>query len=249
MKPRTLARIAATTGALFATTAQAQPVIGTRVGVEATTDWRERGLSWSDGKPAAGAFARVPLTSAFALDVDAITLRESARHGGADAGVIVAPRYTLTTGGWGFSAGARGNIFVGRSGMSYGEIVAEAERTIGPVQLSAGAEFAPSQNAIGGHNLHLGAQASVGLPLTPLTVYGGIGHTSGSSRDDPRAWRLRPGGSYTDHRIGIEHASPFVSVGLRYSGTSISADEVDRSNPFTDRHYGSRVVAYVRLST
>jgi hypothetical protein len=228
--------------------AQAQSAAGAQVSLEGVTDLRKRGLSWSDGKPAVTLSATVPVSYDFSVDADAASLRNSARHGGADLGLTIAPRYTIEAGGWGLTAGARGNVFIGRAGMSYVELVAEVERTLGPARLVVGADFAPSQNAIGGHNLHLGADLSVGVPGLPLTIYGGLGRTSGSNDGKPRVSRLRPGGSYWDHRVGIEHAKGALTMGISYTGTSIDADEVDRLSPYYDGHHGSRVLAYMRFT-
>jgi hypothetical protein len=245
---RNLCWTAALCGGLLATAAQAQSTNNVQVSLEGTTDLRNRGLSWSDGKAAVALSATVPASYDLAVDLEAASLRDSARHGGADLGLTIAPRYTLERGGWGLTGGVRGNVFVGRSGMSYVELTAEVERTLGPAQLVVSADFAPSQRAIGGHNLHLGADLSVGIPGVPFTVYGGIGHTSGSSGDKPRAARLRPGGDYWDHRVGVERSEGSLAMGVVYSGTSIDADEVDRLSPYYDRHYGSRVLAYLRFT-
>jgi hypothetical protein len=234
-------------GGLFFVDAHAQSAAPT-VSFEAETDHRERGLSWSDGKAAIGASASVPLTYDLGIDLDAVTLRDSARHGGADLGLTLAPRYTLRSGGWDFTAGLRGNVFVGRSGTSFVELTGEVARTLGPAQLVVGAAFAPSQDAIGGSNLYLDAQLSASIPGTPVTLYGGLGHTSGTFNGDPRVARLRPGGDYLDHHLGVEYTDANLAAGLRYSGTSIGADEVDPPSRWTDRHYGSRIMAYLRFT-
>lgn len=249
MKIRVLAWTVVTCSGAIAGASHAQPVIGPEIAVEATTDERQRGLSWSDGKAALTASATVPVTYDLAFDLEAVTLRDSARHGGADAGLTLAPRYRVINGAWNVTAGLRGNVFVGRSGMNYVELTGEVEHTIGPAQLIAGVDFAPSQDAIGGRNLHVEVQASAGIPGMPLTVYGGIGHTTGPSNDRPRASRLRPGGDYTDYHLGIEHSRSNLSFGLRYSDTSIDADDVNQALSYNDQHYGSRLLAYARISS
>lgn len=247
MTLRVLVLAAAACSGLLASVSHAQPVLGPEIAVEAVTDLRERGLSWSDGKAAFGVSGRVPVTYDLAFDLEAVTLRDSARHGGADVGLTFAPQYQLVSGAWGINAGVRGNVFVGRSGMNYIELTGEVEHTIGPARLIAGIDFAPSQDAIGGRNLHVELQASAGIPGTPLTVYGGLGHTTGSHNDRPRSWRLRPGGDYTDHHLGIEHARANLAFGLRYSATSIDADEASLAEPYYDRHHGARLMAYARI--
>jgi hypothetical protein len=246
---RLLCAIAAAGGSgLVAAAAHAQSGAGVHVSIEGVTDLRKRGLSWSHGKPAATSSATLPVSYNLLVDMEAATLRDSARHGGADLGLTIGPRYTIEAGGWGLTAGARGNIFIGRGGMSYVELVGEAEHTLGPAKLVIGADFAPSQSAIGGHNLHLTADMSVGIPGLPLTIYGGIGHTSGSDDGKPRATRLRPGGSYWNHQVGVERSRGALAFGVSYTGTSIAADQVDKFSPYYDRHHGSRVLGYMRLT-
>lgn len=242
--------VAALCGGLLPAGAQAQSGAQSAptFSLEAETDHRVRGLSWSDGKAALSAAASIPVTYDLGVDLDAVTLRDSPRHGGADIGLTVAPRYTLRSGGWDVTGGLRGNVFVGRSGTSYVEITGDVARTLGPAQLIVGASFAPAQDAIGGSNLYLDAQLSTSIPGTPVTLYGGIGHTSGSTRDPVRAARLRPGGAYLDHHVGAEYTDANLALGLRYSGTSIGRDEVDRFSRYADRHHGARVMAYLRFT-
>ncbi|MFC0205474.1 TorF family putative porin [Novosphingobium soli] len=215
---------------------------------EAETDRRERGLSWTDGKSTLGMSLAVPVTYDLSIDFDAFALRNSARHGGADAAVTIAPRYTIRSGGWDLDASVRGHVFVGRAGTSYVEVAGRVARTLGPVQVAAGAAFAPGQDAIGGSNLYVDGDVAAGIPGTPVTVYAGLGHTSGSGQDDPRAARLRPGGDYLDHHVGAEYAAARFAAGLRYSDTSIDRDEIDRASPWVDGHYGRRLVAYFRFT-
>jgi hypothetical protein len=229
---------------------QAQAVLQTQVTLEGTTDQRERGLSWSDGRSTVSLRASIPASNAVTFDLEGLALRDSARHGGADAALRIMPRYGVSAAGWTFSAGARGNIFAGASGMNYAELTGEAEYTLGPARLIAAIDFAPSQKALGGSNLHVEAQASASIPGLPVNVYAGVGHTTGAARDGARglkAARLRPGGDYTDYHLGVEHMISSLGFGLRYSGTTIDREDVNQFSAFTDRHTGARVVAYLRF--
>lgn len=219
--------------------------------VEATTDLRERGLSWSDGKAAMSLDATLPVSQSVSVDLGAASLRDSARHGGADLGLSVAPEVSLlSTGGWTLSAGATGHVFVGGSGLSYGELNSTLAYAIGPAQLSFGASFAPSQKAIGGSDLYLEGNATVGIPGTALTLYGGGGYSTGSTRDTAlaaeRVRRLRPEGSYWDYYLGLEHQMDRLALGLRFTGTSIGDDLAP--NRYIDRDTGSRLAAYLRFT-
>ena len=217
---------------------------GATFDVAATTDERRRGLGWSDGDASVSAGVGSRLAG---LDVRArvTALRGSARHGGADAVADL----TIGTGwdlaGLTLRAGATGHLFAGaRGGLDYGEINGDASYSLGPVQVEAGVRFAPSQRAIGGSNLYAFAGANAGIPATPWTVFASVGRSMGSD-DRLRSDRLRPGGDYTDWRIGVDHVAGPITVGVDYTGTDLSDGAVD---PIGDRrNSGDRVLARVRF--
>ncbi|TCM34466.1 TorF family putative porin [Novosphingobium aerophilum] len=235
---------------VFPAHSQAQSAAAS-VSLEATSDLRARGLSWSGGRAAMAVDASLPLSSDVSIDLGAASLRDSARHGDADIGLTLSPELTLYSGGgWTLSAAATGHVFVGASGLSYGELGTRLSRTIGPARLDLGASFAPSQKAIGGSDLYLEANAAVGIPGTALTVYGGGGYSTGSTRNSAlaamRVQRLRPDGSYWDHYLGVEQQMDRLALGLRYTGTSIGDDLAP--GRYRDRHTGSRIAAYLRFT-
>lgn len=219
---------------------------GPEVSVGVSSDDRRRGLSWSGGKAALDAAVYVPLGNAFTIGAEAMTLRGSRRHGGADAGVDLSAGYRRDSGPWQLTAGAVGHVFPGEGRLDYVEVEAGAGYLIGPAQLGLHVSYVPSQNAIGGDNLYLGAGADVAVPGTPFTLIGGIGRSSGSVDNAVRAMRLRPGGTYWDYRLGVEHVRGPLAAGLRYTDTSIDRGAV--AGPYVDRHHGARVAAYLRLS-
>lgn len=243
---RTLAMSAIVSGLLCAGQAHAQASRSFGATFEAVTDLRDRGISWSDGGSALRLDATAPLTPDLAIDARAVTLRGSDRHGGSDLGLFISPNYQFHVAGWRLSAGATGHIFVGEGGLNYIELEGDVSRSIGPLQFVAGASFAPSQNAVGGSNLYLHADAVVGIPGSPVTIYGGAGHTAGSGNGTPRARRLRPDGDYSDWYAGAERVYGPAALGLRYSDTSIGPSL--EPGEFVDDDTGARLVAYARVS-
>lgn len=221
-------------------TAAPQDSTDLRFALEASSDERVRGLSWSEGRAALGVSARVGLASGLSAEAAAMTLRGSARHGGADGLVRLGAGYDFDLGGWRLGAGARGYLFAGGiGGLSYAELEARAGYSLGPAALRAALRYAPLQDAIGGSNLHAALDADLGVPGTPFTLYAGVGHSNGAVRDPLRAQRLRPGGSYWDWSLGGEWVSGPVVVGARYTDTSVPEAAA--------RHAGSRLSGYVRL--
>jgi hypothetical protein len=113
--------------------------------------------------------------------------------------------------------------------------------------VNAGADYAPSQSAIGGDNLYLHAGAQAGIPGTPWTVLAGVGHSTGKTEDAFRAARLRPGGDYSDWRVGVEHVTGPVTLGLDYVGTDVSERAASAFALADARHSGDRIVGRVRF--
>lgn len=214
--------------------------------VEGATDERRRGISWSDGDAIVAASATASIPAGFDLGVRAVTLRGSAGHGGADAVFDVTGGYAIRSGGWRFDAFARGHLFSGGRGrLDYVEGGVQASYLIGPADVGVQFLYAPSQAAIGGDNLHLGATARIGVSTTPYSVIGGIGRSSGRVGDPVRAARLRPGGGYTDWSLGVERSSGPLTLGLVYSGTDIRDGVAGRDG--RAGHVGDRLTARIAM--
>jgi hypothetical protein len=131
--------------------------------------------------------------------------------------------------------------------MDYVEGAVSASYAYGPLYATLGATAAPSQRAIGGSNVYLYASANAGIPGTPLTILGELGHSTGSVSDPVRAERLRPGGSYTNWRLGLEHRRDRLTLGVDYVGTDV--DRTGDANRFADRgNVADRVLGRVQIS-
>lgn len=215
------------------------PAQGPRFQLEVASDERVRGLSWSEGKAAVTVGARVPVLADVELSAAATTLRGTARHGGADALLRLGAGWSREVGsGWRLGLGATGYVFAGASGYNYAEVEARAGYSLGPATLRAALRYAPEQAAIGGSNLHAAMEADFGVPGTPVTLYGGVGHSSGNVSDPPRAQRLRPGGDYWDWSLGGEWIEGPAALGVKWTDTSAGPSW---------SHAGARVTGYVRL--
>ena len=217
--------------------------------IEAATTWQERGLTQSQGRAAVQLAAGWAPADRVQIDATLTTLRTSARHGGSELGLVVAPRLAGDLGAWRWRAGLAGHVFDGRGKLAYGELQAGFDRTLGPAQLAIGADYAPPQQAIGGDNLHLHAVIASALPGTAFTVHAGGGYSLGKARSDGRAWRLRPEGDYGDIHAGIAHVSRRVTLGLRATAT-IGSRQPDPAAQAAGlpRRDGARLIGYLRLT-
>lgn len=236
--------------ALIATlpAAQAQAQVRPHASVEATTDERRRGISWSDGQGALAASARLDFSNGFDLGVRGVATRGDPRHGGADAVIEPTLGYSQLVNGFRLDAFATGHIFTnGRGPLDYYEGGAGASYTLGPAEAGVEARYAPSQDAIGGSNLYLGLRGRVGVPLTPFSFTASAGRSSGDTDDATRAARLRPDGRYYDWSFGVQHATGPLVLTVEYTGTDI--DNERSASPFAARNNaGDRIAARAALS-
>ena len=233
---------------LAATAVPAHAQVTPHASVEATTDERRRGISWSNGEGALAASARLDLSSGFDVGVRALTTRGDPRHGGADAVFEPTLGYSQLVGGFRLDAFATGHVFTNGNGpLDYYEGGASANYSLGPAQAGIEARYAPSQDAIGGSNLYLAARARVGVPLTPFSFTASAGRSSGVVDDFVRAARLRPDNTYYDWSLGVQHATGPLVLTVEYTGTDI--DNTRALSPFAARNNaGDRIAARAAIS-
>lgn len=214
---------------------------------ETTTDHRRRGVSWSEGRAAAELSAGIQPMAGIRLDSAIATLRNSARHGGADAVTDLSVGVSHGQGPVRVDAGMVAHVFSGGRGrLNFVELTMGAGTLIGPVGIDVGLSYAPDQSAIGGDNLYVYARGEAAVIGTPLTLNAAIGRSTGATNDPLRAARLRPGGAYTDWTLGVDNVSGPLTIGLSYVGNDAPA--AIPGSPPELRHTGDTVVARVRIS-
>lgn len=212
-----------------------------------TLDERRRGLSWSGGDVSTNASVGLSFSD-LRVGAGVTALRGSPRHDGSDAlfdfDVSYIGKFGLFHAGPTFAA----HVFTGHGAMNYVEVGGLAGASFGPASLDLVLNYAPSQSAIGGDNLYVGGQIEVGIPVTPFTVSASLGHTSGGTNDPWLAARLRPTGSYTNYRFGIDYVMGPIRLGAAYSGTNVDQDRVVLS-PYADLpNSGGRFLVSAGLS-
>lgn len=114
--------------------------------------------------------------------------------------------------------------------------------TAGPATLTAGAAYAPKQQAIGkwyntgadaaagiyndpgakDDNLYLWGDAAVGIAGTPITAKAHIGHSWGQDGLGPNATAIAPTGKYWDWSLGADVTWQNLTFNISYVDTDIS---------------------------
>jgi uncharacterized protein (TIGR02001 family) len=226
MRRRLFTLLAAASGALAACPAHAQIGVGGGFTITGrgtlTTDFRHRGISRSDGDPAAQGTATLSHDSGFYAGLWGSSLTEASPAGELQVEYYAGFSREIAS-GTDIDAGLVYTSFPDASVLvdpDYVEAYASLSHTLGPVTAEAGVFYAPEQDAFGGRdNLYLYGDVTAGIPFTPLTVIGRLGYTSGG---------LAPGsGEYVDWRVGVEADRGPFRFGLSYVDTDLDLPNGD----------------------
>lgn len=192
------------------------------------TDYRFRGISRSDGDPAAQLSVTFSHDRGFYAGARGTTLKGvdpfRARHPGfGDLGDVQLDLYAGWRadlgGGFDLDAGLLYYAFAGGEGATdHVEPYASLSWLIGPAQLTGGAKYAPAQDGTGGEDmLYLFGQVDVSVPFRPWRF------TAQAGRQDWGAF-----GSYWTWSLGARHqlralGLPAAEIGLSYVDTDLPA--------------------------
>ncbi len=164
----------------------------------------------------------------------------------------------------------------GADTTDFAELFARLSGDIGPLSLTAGVAYAPSQESLGKvyrtgaaaaaglpddpgdkeENLYLSGDAVYGVAGTPLSLKAHIGYSNGNSGLGPNGTSIAPTGSYFDWMLGANVTPvPGLTVSLAYVDTDISASDsaylqpnFSRGQDGTGSIAGSTVVASISAS-
>ena len=204
--------------------------------VAGVSDYRFRGLTQSDGDPAAQATVTVTHESGLSAGVFVSTVAgrdpgdSLAGAGGVEADLFATYSRTLASGLKG-EVGATYYVYPdNRSGRNtdYFEPYAALAYDLGPAQARLSAAYAPSgQSALQDRDrLYVAGDLRVGVPTTPVTLLGHVGRSSGAPGLVRALGRER---DYVDWSAGFEATQGPVVIGARYVDTHVS-DRVGLAN-------------------
>jgi uncharacterized protein (TIGR02001 family) len=190
------------------------------------SDYRFRGVSRSDEDPAAQVGIMVRHDSGFYAGArgtslrgnDSYRLRNPAFRDQGDVQMDLYAGYGRSLGGgFDLDAGLMYYAFAGGAGATdYAEPYASLSYLIGPVQMTGGAKYAPSQAATGHQDmLYLFGQVDISIPFRPWSF------SAQAGRQDWGAY-----GSYWNWSLGTRYhvRIPGIAgseIGLRYVDTSL----------------------------
>jgi uncharacterized protein (TIGR02001 family) len=198
------------------------------ISAEATlfSDYRFRGISRSDEDPAAQAGIQLRHESGLYAGArgttlggnDRFRLRNPAFRGQGDVQLDLYAGYGRSLGGgFDLDAGLMYYAFAGGAGATdYVEPYASLSYLIGPVQMTGGAKYAPSQAGTGHEDmLYLFGQVDISVPFRPWSFSVQAGRQDWGANGS--YWNWSAGGRYHVQIAGI----PNTEMGLRYIDTDL----------------------------
>ena len=211
-KPITAAALLLALAGATAASAQDAPagVWDVSVDVGVVSDYRFRGLSLSGEDPAVQASLVAAHASGWFGEVFVSSIEEYG-FGLDGEGAKVEVDYTL---GWsgevnGFEVqvAASAYTYPGGTDVDYIEFPAEIGRSVGPVTLTVGAAYAPSQTALGYEdNRYVWTSGEYALGASNAALFASVGHEDGA---------YAPGGK-TDWAVGGRLPIDRVTLGISY---------------------------------
>lgn len=151
--------------------------------VALVTDYRFRGVSFSNGDPAIQGGIDIAHSSGFYVGTWGSSIEDSPTFGEMELDIYggwsgdVTPGLTVDVGLLYYAYPAKDN---GGGPSDYFEPYASISTTVGPVGATLGVAYAWDQDSLGDQdNLYIYTDLEAGIPSTPITVSGHLGYTDG----------------------------------------------------------------------
>lgn len=191
--------------------------------VTGVSQYRLRGISVSDEKPALQASLTATHQSGFYAGLWGSSLKGFGTYGGADTELDAIAGYSHALDSATMDGGLVVYTFPGTHGHTYTELFASISHPIGPVNAKFGLNYAPKRRSIGNAD-HFYSYADLAMPLqdTPVTLKAHLGYTTGTG-----SIYAGPQGHYLDYSLGAELTWRMLNIGLSYVGTNISRAQAD----------------------
>ncbi|MEY2944194.1 MAG: hypothetical protein RLY97_2208 [Pseudomonadota bacterium] len=216
------------------------------------SQYKFRGLTQSDSKPAVQAAITLSHTSGFYVSmwgssgassrVGPKTTYASPNEG---SEIDIYGGYTHAIGKTGitFDGGVYGYIYPNVSNYNLYEVYASLSKAYGPVTAKVGVNWAPKQNyfTLAGTATKYNMYEYLSLAYTPasapVTVHGYVGHTGGG---------LNFVKQYIDYNVGVSYKWKMLTLDLSAVGTNISKSDVAKS---TGLAWSTAAGSYANTST
>ncbi len=185
------------------------------------TDYRFRGVSLSDRDIAGQASIVATSKIGFFASIWGSTIEpigayvdKDGFHNGSEQEIDLTAGFTKTFGAITPTIGALYYVYPGGRGVSYIEPFATIAGTLGPVGLTAGVNYVPSQSHTGNNdNLYLWLLGTYGIGKSPFTVKASVGREKGAFDYGSS--------SKIDYMVGVDAKYKFLTLGVQYIGNDL----------------------------
>ncbi|MBA4752255.1 MAG: hypothetical protein H2055_08540 [Sphingopyxis sp.] len=209
------------------------------------SDYRFRGVSQSDKEMAVQGGLTLTHESGLYAGVWASNLAGWGTFGGANMELDLIGGYKLPLGDKAaLDVGLVWYMYPGGANDSdFAEPYVKLTGTAGPATLTAGAAYAPKQQALANvsnapntrgqkdDNLYLWGDGAVAIAGTPFTAKAHIGYSDGNPGLGPNGTSVAPTGRYWDWSLGMDASWRNLTLNLSYIDTDISKSEAARLQP------------------
>lgn len=209
--------------ALIATPAMAQDSgISVSGNVAIASDYRFRGVSFSDGDPTLQGGIDLGHESGFYLGTWASTISGGSAYGEMELDIYGG--YAADLGSVSIDAGLLYYIYptgdIANVDTDYFEPYASISTDLGPVSATLGAAYAWKQDSLGNNdNVYVYTDLEAGIPDTPISLSAHVGYTDG-------IFATEGDGTSFDWGLGASYAvTEAVSLGVNYVATEGTAVE------------------------
>lgn len=212
-----------------------------------TSDYRFRGVSQSDEGMAVQGGITLSHESGLYVGAWGSNLAGWGTFGGANMELDLIGGFKFPIGEGTLDAGLVWYMYPsGADTTDFAELFAKLSGAVGPVSLTAGVAYAPSQEALGNafpvgapadpgdkeDNLYLSGDAVFGVADTPISLKAHIGYSDGNPGLGPNGTSVAPTGTYFDWLIGADIVPiSGLTLSVAYVDTDISESEADLIRP------------------
>ena len=197
------------------------PAVTISGGATLVSDYRYRGVSQSDRRPAIQGNLAITSSSELYAAIWSSSIDDYVANG-ADQEIDLSVGYKRTLGATTFDAGVLYYYYPASGGANtdFFEPYVSLSQTFGPVTAKALAAYAPKQKAltVGNgkeDNLYLAGDLSAGLSGTPISLSAHVGSSFGPSY-------ITLGKAHTDWSLGVSATSKGLTAGIAYVDTDAS---------------------------
>jgi len=201
-----------------------------------TSQYRFRGISQSDNKPAVQAAFTVSHASGFYVSFwgSSASANNAVNIGGTEIDAYAGYAHTFKN-GFTVDGGLYGYIYPGSGravGISenYWEVYGDVSKAFGPVTAKVGVNWAPKQDYFTDwatstrYSVYKYGELSLAVPNTALTVHSHLGHTAGGFNYF--------GNEYFDFSVGAGYKWKALTFDLSVVGTDLKKGETGLGDPW-----------------